>query len=169
MKKAFKILMAAVMMTATVGAVSCSKDKGDEKESTRFAFIYNGETLDAGQTIRHNPTQTELQDDQATVEFLINHKTENEINGKVQLEKLDGPVAMDTLTIHIGQSTSEIKGNWPWKSENIAIAPGVNQNKKIKIVYKPSGVTALTRYRFVVGEGGNLSDPEVIFIELATR
>ncbi len=168
MKKTFKLLLAATLLSVTFGAVSCSKD-GDERESTRFSFIFDGETLDAGQTIRHTPTQTELQNNLATVEFLIKNKTENEINGKVQLEKIDGPVSMDTLTIHIGQSTSEIKGNWPWKSENIAIAPGVNQNKKIKIDYKPSGVTAYTKYRFVVGEGGNLSDPEVIFIELKER
>lgn len=169
MKKTSKILMAAFVMIATMGVASCNKDTGDERESTRYAFIYKGDTVDPGETIRHTPSQSERQNDLATVEILIKNKTDNELNSKILLEKLDGPVAMDTLVIHIGQSTSNIKGNWPWKSDNIALAPGVNNNKAIKIDYHPSGVTATTRYRLAVGEGGNVSDPEVLFIEIPVQ
>lgn len=165
MKKISKLMMAAVMMMATVSFASCSDDEKESiSDSNYYSILYMGRTLEAGQTVYFNPTDDEITNDFATVTLLINNKTEQELNTKMKIEKLSGPEVMNNLLVCYGETCTT--GTCPWTSSNMALHPGVNQDMAIKIEYSPSQVTSTTKYRITVGEGGNFKNPQVMYLEL---
>lgn len=166
MKKTSKLMMAAVMMMATLNLVSCGDDDEKNNEgsnSNSYAFIYMGRTLEPAQIVYANPTDDEIRDNFAALEFFVENKTDAELNSKIKIEKLSGPAEMDDLMICYGEECTST-GSMPWKSENIVFTPGINQNMMIKIEYMPSVVTSTTKYRITVGKGGNLTDPQVMYL-----
>ncbi|MBO4586431.1 MAG: hypothetical protein J5677_01265 [Bacteroidales bacterium] len=176
MKKITKYFMAVVLTMAMTGFSGCGeKDNGNEEqpvtESTTYAIHHMNRVLEAGQTVYYHPTESQKDNDWAIVEFLLENKsTENQLT-YLKVERIDGPSSFDELTICFG--TDCHIGTCPWitkENEAITLVPGVNNNIPISVEYVPSNAASSNGvYRITVGKGSSLSDPQVMYLNMAAE
>ena len=164
MKNIFKYVAVAAICTAMIGLVSCKKEDNTTSASKSYAFVYQGQTIEPNQTIDFHPTGDEVRNDFATVEFLIENKTSEELSSVMKVEKVEGPDALNDLMICYGATCKN--GSCPWVSDPFTLVPGINQNMMIKLDYFPSNVTSKTVYRVTIGKGTSMSDPQVMLINV---
>lgn len=172
MKNVFRIMLAAAMSVAMLALVACDPEKPDPEqnnpsgdsytESTSYGIIIDGQNVAAGATINHVPSATETENDFASVDMLINNKTNDDLPTCLKVELLEGPDAMERFMMCYGPTCKE--GHCPWTSDVFTLVPGINEDMLIKFEYYPSSVTSKTVYRITVGKGTKLSDPQVILI-----
>lgn len=163
MKNIFKYVAVAAISIAMMGLVSCKKDDSTT-ESATYAYVYQDQTVKANETIVFHPSQQEIRDDFATVEFLIENKTSEELSSVMKVEKVEGPEALNDLMICYGSTCKN--GPCPWVSDPFMLVPGINQNMVIKLDYFPSQVTSKTVYRITIGKGTSISDPQVMLLNV---
>ena len=177
MKTIFKYLAIAVMSVALTGFVACEPEPGPTPDTTpteepvtnssTFAFNFQNRTLEAGQTVYFYPTAEEVTSDWATVNLLFENKTDANVNAYLKIEKFEGPDAMNSITICFGATCKS--GVCPWSYGPISLTPGVNNQLLVAFDYVPSLVTAKTVYKFTIGNGETLDDPQVMYLNVAAN
>ena len=179
MKNIFKYLAVAAMSVALTGLVACDPEPKPEpepapdttpsnyEESGSYAIQYHGDVLTAGQTINYYPTEEEFTNDLANFKFYINNKTDGNLSTCLKIEKMAGDDVMDNIMICFGETCKS--GVCPWISDPFNLVPGVNENLPIKFSYSPSLVTSTTKYRFTIGKGTDLEDPQVMILNATAQ
>ena len=164
-----KTTIIAAISVAMLAFVSCTEKEQnvtpDEKtESTTYAILYDGSAVAASSTINYRPTLSETTNDFASVDLLLENKTNANQQTCLKIERTEGPDAMNRIMICYGETCKE--GNCPWMSDAFTLVPGINSDMLVKFEYAPSQVTSQTTYRLTVGKGETLSDPQVIYINV---
>ena len=177
MKTIFKYLALAVMSVAMMGMVACEKTPEPEPDTTpnvdpvtnssTYAFNFQNRTLEAGQTVYFYPTAEEASHDWATVNLLFENKTDANVKAYLKIEKVQGPDALDNITICFGETCKS--GVCPWSYGPINLTPGVNTQLPVAFDYVPSLVTAKTVYKFTIGTSEDLEDPQVMYLDVAAN
>ena len=177
MKSIFKTLALMAMSIAMVGLVACDPEPDPEPDttpsvdptvaSTTYAFNYQNRSLEPGQTVYFYPTAQEENNDWATVRFFIENKTSDNVDAYIKIEKVEGPDAMNDLSVCFGETCKT--GTCPWKYGPISLAPGVNNDLPILFDYSPSKVGNKTVYMIMIGTGENLLDPQVMYLDVAAH
>lgn len=158
--------------------VSCDKDNGEGETPTpqptpqdttpAYAFVYQGRTLAAGDTIFYYPTAEEAADtiDQAVVMFYINNLTAAAQQTRMKVTMEEGSLAMGTY-IEVCFGSSCTGGPSPWTSDPFNVASGVNSDLPIKLDYRPSLVTERTTFKVTIGQGTDLARSQSMYINVA--
>ena len=169
MKTMIKLLTAAAMLIAVTGFVACN----DEKENTTYtdsksyAIIYEGENVAAGQTVTFHPTARQIEQDFASIDLLMENKTESNLQTCLKIEKTEGPAEMDNMMVCYGETCKSPTA--PWTSDPFTLVPGINEDMLIRFDYTPSSVTSKTTYRFTVAKSGSMADPQVIYLTVCAE
>lgn len=168
MKNIFKYMAVAAMSIALVGLTACT-DKPEENsenvESTSYAFHFNGETVSAGATVSYSPTLQQMTLDWGSLDFLMENKTDANLETCMKVERTEGPAAFDNLSICYGETCKT--GTCPWTSDVFTLVPGVNENMKVIIDFIPSAATEDAVYRITIGKGTSLQDPQVMYVRIS--
>ena len=159
MKNIFKNLAVVAMGIAMIGLVSCKKES-----DVNYAIHHNGSEVVAGQTLTYNASLEEVRNDFASVDILLENKTDANLETCMKIEKVEGPSALNDIMICYGETCTS--GTCPWMSEPFTLVPGINQNMLVKFEYSPSQVTEKTTYRFIVGTGKSMANPHEILINI---
>ena len=169
MKKTFRILMAAFVLTATFGLTACDPDQDkptpepiENYEPSSTYALYVGDTeIPVGDTYTYTATNDDLNNDEIVVYFIIENKTTSPAPTSHKFELVEGPTAFNGYEVCAGDTC-------PWDGKPYIMQPGKNPTKPIKYDIIPSecpaGSSAL--YKLTVGRGNGLSDPQVIFFRL---
>jgi hypothetical protein len=169
MKKTFRIMLAAAVSVAMLGFTACKEKEEnqthDEKtESATYAIHYDGSAVAAGSTIIYQPTLTESNADFASVDLLLENKTNANQQTCLKIERTEGPDQMNHIMICYGETCKD--GDCPWSSDAFTLVPGINNDMLVKFEYSPSQVTSKTTYRLTVGKGATFTDPQVVYINV---
>ena len=166
----------AVSAILVMGFAACNKDNegNDTPQPTpedtmpAYAFVYQGRTLAAGDTIFYYPTAEEAADsiDQAAVFFYIKNLTDAAQQTRMNVTMQEGTLAMGTY-IEVCFGSSCTGGPNPWTSDPFNVAPGLNSDLPITFDYHPSLVTERTTFKVTVGQGTNLARSQSMYINVA--
>ncbi len=175
MKKTFRILMAAFVLTATFGLTACDPDEEkptptpeptpepiENYEPSSTYALYVGDTeIPVGDTCTYTATDNDLNYDEVVVNFIIENKTTSPAPTSHKFELLEGPAAFNDYKVCAGEIC-------PWNGKPYIMQPGKNPTQPITYDIIPSkcpaGSSAL--YKLTVGRDNGLSDPQVIFFRL---
>ena len=160
--------MAAVLTLATVGFVACGeKDNGKEdtpatyEESASFSFYYQGQKIAAGGTVEAVPTADELRNDFATLNLVVENKTDATVHAAIKANRIEGNGGSDIELCFNGNCRQIHLGD----VVDITLEPGQVAANTVTYDYTPSEISTTTVYRITVGKGENMEDPQVIFIK----
>lgn len=170
MKKNFNLVMTAFIMMATVSLVSCGKEENEENnnnpntQSTVFAFLYNGSTLEAGATVELLPTMTETQNDFAQALFVVENMTDAEVQACIKVECVKGSGAHEIELCYDNNCRNVQVGK---VTAPFTIYPGQPQTNEIIYDYSPSSINGTIVYKLTIGEGSKMKNPQVVFLKHA--
>lgn len=172
MKKITHFMMAAALTLATAGFVACG-DKDNEnsegnttyEESATFAIYYQGQKIAAGDTIQMVPTDAQVRNDFAQADIDVENKTANALQACISMTKVEGPSAQNEVEICFSGACRTF--TCPFTSDPFTMEPGQASANRITYDYTPSAITEHTLYRLSVGEGSDMANAQVIFIEHA--
>lgn len=159
MKNIFKNLAVVAMGIAMIGFVSCKKET-----VVTYAIHHNGSEVVDGQTLTYTASGDEIRNDFASVDMLLENKTDGNLETCIKIEKVEGPSALNDIMICYGETCKT--GSCPWMSDPFTLVPGINQDMLVKFEYSPSQVTEKTTYRFIVGKGKSMDNPHEILINI---
>ena len=160
MKNIIKTL-ALVAMTITLATLTAC---GEKTEQDLYAFHFDGAVVSADATVMFTPTSDQVRNDWAEVEFLMENKTDANLETVMKVERVSGSEALDELTICFGESCKT--GTCPWTSDAFTLVPGVNDNMKVLLEYKPSNITGTSVYRITIGKGTKMESPRVMLLDI---
>lgn len=180
MKNIFKTMAIAVMSISLMGMVACSEKNDSDSDpaptptpvdptvnSSTFAFNYQNRTLEAGQTVYFYPTEQEVTNDWATVHLFFENKTNTNVNAYIYIEKVYGSDEMKALSVCFGETCKT--GTCPWSYGPIALEPGVNTALPVLFDYVPSKAGNNTVYMIMIGNGENMTDPQVMYLSVSAN
>ncbi len=162
MKKTLKLLMAAVVMIATVSLAACSKDD-DKKNSDNptpvdhndFAIRQGGGIVNSGDTV--------LNDSYKVAFFVFNQSSEAQ-TFSARVEKVSGPDAMNNISYCVNLCYD------PLPCERIKPSFTVEANGSQELDFEYMGDEhAKALYRLTVGKGSAMENPEVVYFQLNTE
>lgn len=162
MKKATRFLMAAFMLTAFVGFAACEEKPENPdpnptdtyEESTSYEIICEGRTISAGDTVQGMMG--------FKVDLYLVNKTESALATRFKVEKVSGPDAMNKIGVCTDVCTDK---QCPYTSEELNIP--ANGRQYVAIEYMGENGNMTSTYRFTVGEGLGLDNPQIIFVRIA--
>lgn len=166
MKKFTHYFMAAMLTLASAGFMACEEENNNPTtytESALFSFYYQGQKIAAGDTVEAIPTSEQIRIDFANMDLMIDNKTGAEVQVKLKAEKIEGPAAADHIELCFDGACRE--GNCPWITDLFTLVAGQGDANKVTYDYTPSAITQPIVYRLTVGKGGNMEEPQVIFIK----
>ena len=171
MKNIFKYLATAAMCISLTGLVGCEPEQVEPSntpdptvESALFAFQYDGQVMKAGDTIQYHPSMNQTAIDQASVDFFLINKTEEELSSVMKVELMAGATALNSLQICYADNCRVY--TCPWTSDPITLVPGVNTDMKITIDYRPTDITTQSIYRVTIGKGTAMEEPQVMYLNM---
>lgn len=156
----FKGLALTAMTIVMMGLVSC----GDKDEPAIYGFQYDGKAVAADATVYFTPTTTQVRDDWAVAEFMMENLTDANLETVMKVEVVSGPTELNALTICFGE-TCRI-GTCPWTSDPFTLVPGVNTEVPVHLEYAPSVINGTSVYRITIGKGAALENPQVMYIDI---
>lgn len=169
MKNIFKHVAMVAMSIALVGLTACEDPEPEPENpttaSTTYAFHYQGNALEQGQTVAYHPTLTETANDWATVHILMENKTSSNQETYMKVELSDGPDAFNALSICFGSTCKT--GTCPWTYGPLSLVPGVNSELEVMIDYMPSIATTPGVYKITIGKGEKMEDPQVMYLNMS--
>lgn len=174
MKNIFKYMAVVAFSVVTLSLIGCDNNKPEPEPSpepnpatpsSTYAFIYQGRTLEAGQTVYVYPTESELANDWVTIHFMMENKTESNSEAYIKVERTDGPEGFDNLTICFGTTCKT--GVCPWTYGPLNLVPGINTDLEVSLDYIPSIATTPGVYRITIGKGEAMEDPQVMYLSMS--
>ena len=184
MKKATRLFMTALALTALIGFTACDPDDKPEptpvdptpveptpdpiedyEESTSYAIYYEGEKVLAGHTVVYNLTDEHRDLDYVSIDFVPENLTGGVAMTVVGIEMVEGPNSMKSISF-CADLCRDV--TCPYTSNPYQLGPGMNSITPISYHCSPSqkgtGITA--RYKLTVGKGENIEDPQVFFLRV---
>ena len=167
MKKTFRIMLAAMLGLSMLAFTACKEKEEDtpDQPSTSYSFIYDGQAVEYGASISHAATFEEVNMDFAHVHLLFENKTSDNLETCLKIELVEGPAEMNDIMICFGEECKN--GTCTWTSSPFTLKPGVNSDMLVDFEYFPSRVTSKTTYRFTLGKGTALADPQVMLVTVS--
>lgn len=173
-----RIIRSLAIVLLTLGVAACDKNnEGNETPTPQptpvdttpaYAFVYQGQTLSAGDTIQYYPTAEEAdpENDMAAVVFYLNNLTGTAQQTCMKVVMEEGPMSMGSyLEVCFGSECTG--GPNPWTSNAFNVNPGLNSDLPIKFDYRPSLVDGTALFKFVVGQNTSLARPQTMYIRVA--
>ena len=161
--------LAYILAAIAVLFCGCNKDDDEKggndplRNSDSYTVKYDNHTIAAGDTVKYNPTATELENEFVHMVFFILNKTSESLSTAVKMEMLQGPDSYKSAGICLDECQN---GICPFSCTPYPIGSGVEKQLELEMFPSASEGSQRALYRVTVGKGAELGDPPVFFIQL---